>query len=71
VSAQSTPLLDVDDLVVQYPVPRGFIGSLRRRPQLAVHAVEGVTLVLQAGELVALVGESGCGRPPHRPRFGS
>jgi oligopeptide/dipeptide ABC transporter ATP-binding protein len=62
VSVQGTPLLAVDDLVVHYPVPRGLIGILRRRPQLAVHAVDGVTLDVQAGELVALVGESGCGK---------
>jgi peptide/nickel transport system ATP-binding protein len=61
-SAQVAPLLDIDDLVVRYPVPRGLVGLLRRRPQLAVHAVDGVDLVVQPGELVALVGESGCGK---------
>jgi peptide/nickel transport system ATP-binding protein len=61
-TAQGTPLLEVDDLVVRYPVPRGLVGLLRRRPPLAVHAVDGITLSLQAGELVALVGESGCGK---------
>ena len=61
-TVRETPLLDVDDLYVRYPVPRGLVGLLRRRPQLAVHAVDGVTLVVQAGELVALVGESGCGK---------
>jgi peptide/nickel transport system ATP-binding protein len=61
-SAQHAPLLDVEDLFVRYPVPRGLIGLMRRRPRLAVHAVDGVTLAVQAGELVALVGESGCGK---------
>jgi oligopeptide/dipeptide ABC transporter ATP-binding protein len=61
-NTQDAPLLDVDDLFVRYPIPRGFVGKLRRRPTLAVHAVDGVTLTVQAGELVALVGESGCGK---------
>jgi oligopeptide/dipeptide ABC transporter ATP-binding protein len=61
-SVREAPLLDVDDLYVRYPIPRGLVGLLRRRPQLAVHAVDGVTLTVRAGELVALVGESGCGK---------
>ncbi len=56
------PLLEIDDLFVRYRVPRGFVGGLRRKPRLAVHAVDGVTLTVQTGELVALVGESGCGK---------
>jgi oligopeptide/dipeptide ABC transporter ATP-binding protein len=56
------PLLDVTDLVVRYPVPRGLTGTILRRPRQSVHAVEGVTLSVAAGELLALVGESGCGK---------
>jgi oligopeptide/dipeptide ABC transporter ATP-binding protein len=55
-------LLEVDDLVVQYPIPRGLVGSVRRLPQSTVHAVDGVSFRLDRGELVALVGESGCGK---------
>ncbi len=58
----TSPLLEVENLVVRYPVPRGLIGSAARRPRLAVQAVDGVTLALDAGEMVALVGESGCGK---------
>jgi oligopeptide/dipeptide ABC transporter ATP-binding protein len=58
----STPLLEVEDLVVRYPVARGLVGTLARRPRLDVHAVEGISLSLREGELLALVGESGCGK---------
>jgi oligopeptide/dipeptide ABC transporter ATP-binding protein len=56
------PLLEVDGLVVRYPVRRGLVGAMSRQPKRSVHAVEGVTLTLEGGELLALVGESGCGK---------
>ena len=56
------PLLEVEDLVVRYPIARGLVGTVARSPRLAVNAVEGVSLRVEAAELVALVGESGCGK---------
>ncbi|MEI7759896.1 MAG: ABC transporter ATP-binding protein [Thermoleophilia bacterium] len=56
------PLLDVEGLVTRYPVPRGLLGAVMRRPQLTVKAVDGVSFSVAAGEMVALVGESGCGK---------
>ena len=58
----SKPLLEVEGLVVRYPVPRGMVGTLARRPRQTVHAVDGVTFSLREGEILALVGESGCGK---------
>ncbi len=53
------PLLELSDLTVRYPVgPAGLFGRTRS----VVHAVEQVSLRLGAGEIVALVGESGCGK---------
>ncbi|HEY7400673.1 MAG TPA: ABC transporter ATP-binding protein, partial [Actinomycetota bacterium] len=48
----TAPLLEVDDLHVWFDLPRG--------EQL--HAVQGVSLSLRAGERYGLVGESGCGK---------
>ena len=56
------PLLEVEDLVVRYRLARGLSGTILRRPQRHVHAVSGVSLSVARGEMVALVGESGCGK---------
>jgi len=58
----AAPLLEVEGLVTHYPLPRGMFGALIRTPRTAVRAVDGVSFTVGAGEMVALVGESGCGK---------
>jgi len=55
-------LVEVHDLHARYPVRRGMVAALARRPREFVRAVDGVSLTLDRGEMVALVGESGCGK---------
>ena len=55
-------LLEVRDLVTHYPVRRKVGDIVRRREQLRVRAVDGVSFEVGRGEMVALVGESGCGK---------
>ncbi len=55
-------LLEVEDLVTRFPVPRGLVGAATGRPKRAVRAVDGVSFSLRKGEMLALVGESGSGK---------
>jgi oligopeptide/dipeptide ABC transporter ATP-binding protein len=58
----SAPLLRVEDLVMEFPGRRSAVDWLRRRPARPVRAVDGIGFELRAGEVLALVGESGCGK---------
>lgn len=50
-SANLEPLLEIDHLAIEFSGERG-----------QVRAVDGVSLSIQPGETVAIVGESGCGK---------
>ena len=52
------PLLRVQNLVKRFPIRSGVLSRVTEH----VHAVDGVSLDIQAGETLGLVGESGCGK---------
>ncbi|EJN08721.1 ATPase component of various ABC-type transport systems with duplicated ATPase domain [Bradyrhizobium sp. YR681] len=58
VSNAERPLLEVSNLTTRFPIRSGLFGKVSGR----VHAVENVSFTLRAGETLALVGESGCGK---------
>lgn len=52
------PLLEVEDLKTWFPIRRGVL----RKVVGHVRAVDGVSFSIRAGQTLALVGESGCGK---------
>ena len=58
VKASERPVLEVAGLTTRFEIRSGLLGGVSGR----VHAVENVSFSLQAGETLALVGESGCGK---------
>ncbi|MEJ1154902.1 ATP-binding cassette domain-containing protein [Microbacterium marmarense] len=55
-ASSAAPVLEIDDLLVQFTRRKGLRG------RHVVNAVDGVSLTLQKGETLGLVGESGCGK---------
>ncbi len=51
-------LLEITELVKKFPIRKGFFNRVKAH----VHAVNGVSLSINAGEKLGLVGESGCGK---------
>jgi oligopeptide transport system ATP-binding protein len=53
-----TPILSTDELRMHFPVK----GGVFQRAVAACKAVDGVSLTIEPGETLGLVGESGCGK---------
>ena len=56
------PLVEVVDLEKHFPLTRTATEVFRGRPRRAIHAVDRLSLTVNAGETVGLIGESGSGK---------
>jgi len=58
----TTPIIEAEGLVKHFPLARSLADVVTRKPEEVVHAVDGVSLAVQPGETVGLIGESGSGK---------
>src|SRR5215510_2353223 len=57
-SPTAEPIVELENVSKEFPVRQGVFARGRAR----VHAVEDVTLTVNKGETLGIVGESGCGK---------
>src|SRR5215475_3035065 len=57
-SATAEPIVELENVSKEFPVRQGVFARGRAR----VHAVEDVSLTVNRGETLGIVGESGCGK---------
>src|SRR5579875_4027770 len=56
------PLIRVEALSKHFVRPRSPAQIMRREPPTRVAALNGVSITVERGETLAIVGESGCGK---------
>jgi oligopeptide/dipeptide ABC transporter ATP-binding protein len=59
---KGAPILEVEDLHVTFRGRVGVIAGIRGKKATLSRAVDGVDLVVRKGEVLAIAGESGCGK---------
>ena len=58
----SETVMEISHLNLEFLASRTIIDVIRRRPGRTIRALNGVSLTLNKGETLGVVGESGCGK---------
>ena len=56
---ENSNLVEIKNLYVEYQINKSVLGGKK-----IIHAVNGVNLKINKGEILAIAGESGCGKLP-------
>ncbi len=62
VKENTSNVIEVKDLKVHFEGSQGFLKDFFSKEKNTVRAVDGIDFVIKKGEIVSLVGESGCGK---------
>jgi len=60
--SRQEPLVEIDNVEVAFETRLGLLRGMQGDASVLARAVDGVSLDIQPGEIVALAGESGCGK---------
>ncbi len=60
--ADDQSMVKVRNLKKYFPVKQGLLAGLKRKQELYVKAVDGLSFDMKSGEILGLCGESGCGK---------
>ena len=55
-------VMDIKNIELEFPISRTLVDFVKKRPGRVVKALNGVSLQLNKGETLGVVGESGCGK---------
>ena len=55
-------IVEVKNLKVHFEIKKSFVSDVLGKDKKILRAIDGISLAIKEGEILSLVGESGCGK---------